>query len=114
MLQFEKILIQLEPIIEELSKVIDKEVNQQYAEEMWLNISTSTKLFVSAAMYVGSFMYDYVRLFYIDASNYTVDELLIQIFQTKITVIRFFHKDITSITRYKFNSYLNVTTIRTF
>ena len=26
-------------------------------------------------MYVGSFMHDYVRLFYIDASNYTVDEL---------------------------------------
>jgi len=26
-------------------------------------------------MYVGSFMYDYIRLFYIDTSNYTVDEL---------------------------------------
>jgi len=26
-------------------------------------------------MYVGSFMYDYIRFFYIDTSNYTVDEL---------------------------------------
>lgn len=69
------ILIQLEPIIEELCRIIKDEVDNQGTEEIWINISTSTKLFASAAMYVGSFMHDIVHLFYIDASHYTVNDL---------------------------------------
>ena len=70
------ILIELEPIIEELCKIIQDEIEEKNAEKIWINISTSTKLFVSAAMYVGSFKPEFVRLFYIDASNYTtVNEL---------------------------------------
>lgn len=71
----EAILIQLEPLIEELCKIIQEEIYEAGAEEIWINISTSTKIFVSAAMYVGSFMHDYVRLFYIDASHYIIDDL---------------------------------------
>jgi len=69
------ILIQLEPIIEELCKIIKEEVENYDTKEIWINISTSTKLFASAAMYVGSFMSEIVHLFYIDASHYTVDDL---------------------------------------
>ncbi len=71
----ETVLIQLEPIIEELCRIISKEINEYHADEIWINVSTSTKLFVSAAMYVGSFKHDLVKLFYIDASHYTVNDL---------------------------------------
>jgi len=71
----ETILIQLEPIIEELCRIISKEIDEYQADEIWINISTSTKLFVGAAMYVGSFKHDLVKLFYIDASHYTVNDL---------------------------------------
>jgi len=71
----ETLLIQLEPIIEELCRIISKEINEYHADEIWINVSTSTKLFVSAAMYVGSFKHELVKLFYIDASHYTVNDL---------------------------------------
>lgn len=71
----EAILIELEPIIKELCNIIKEEIEIHNADQIWINISTSTKLFVSAAMYVGSFLPEKIRLFYIDASNYTVNDL---------------------------------------
>jgi len=71
----ETILIELEPIIQELCKIIKEELETYNVDKIWINISTSTKLFVSAAMYVGSFLPEKIKLFYIDASNYTVNDL---------------------------------------
>ena len=71
----EAILIELEPIIQELCKIIKDEIINYNVDKIWINISTSTKLFVSAAMYVGSLLPDKIKLFYIDASNYTVNDL---------------------------------------
>ena len=71
----EAILIELEPIVEELCKIIKDELEIYNADKIWINISTSTKLIVSAAMYVGSFLPEKISLFYIDASNYTVNDL---------------------------------------
>jgi len=68
-------IITLENIIKELCLIIKTELEEKHAEEIWINISTSTKLFVSAAMYVGSFKPDFIKLFYIDASDYIIDSL---------------------------------------
>lgn len=69
-------IITLERIVEELCSIIKDEIEKNNAEEIWINVSTSNKLFVSAAMYVGSFRPDIIKLFYINASKYTINELL--------------------------------------
>ena len=69
------LIIDLEEIIKELCEIIQEEINKNHVDEIWINISTSTKLFVSAAMYVGSFKPEIVKLFYLDASHYTDNDL---------------------------------------
>lgn len=69
-------VVTLEKTIEELCKIIKEEVETYQTKEIWINISTSTKLFVSAAMYVGSFYPKIIHLFYLDARHYTINLLL--------------------------------------
>lgn len=66
----------LEKIVEELCLIIKEEVEQHETKEIWINVSTSSKLFVPAAMYVGAFYPDIIHLFYLDARHYTVNLLL--------------------------------------
>ena len=69
-------VVTLEKTIEELCQIIKEEVEQYRTKEIWINISTSTKLFVSAAMYVGAFYPKIINLFYVDARHYTINLLL--------------------------------------
>ena len=69
-------VVTLEKTIEELCKIIKIEVEKEGTKEIWINISTSTKLFVSAAMYVAAFYPQIINLFYLDARYYTVNLLL--------------------------------------
>ena len=69
-------VVTLEKTIEELCQIIKKEVEEEGTKEIWINISTSTKLFVSAAMYVGAFYPKIIHLFYLDARHYTINLLL--------------------------------------
>lgn len=69
-------VVTLEKTIEELCKIIKEEVEEYETKEIWINISTSTKLFVSAAMYVGAFYPKIIHLFYLDARHYTINLLL--------------------------------------
>ena len=85
-------IITLENIIKELCLIIKTELEEKNAEEIWINISTSTKLFVSAAMYVGSFKPDFIRLFYIDASDYIIINSLFNSEKKKEDIISDFIK----------------------
>lgn len=69
-------IVTLEKTIEELCEIIKTEVENEGTREIWINISTSTKLFVSAAMYVAAFYPKIIHLFYLDARYYTVNLLL--------------------------------------
>jgi len=78
-------IVTLEKTIEELCKIVKDEVEQQETKEIWINISTSTKLFVAAAMYVGAFYPKIIKLFYLDARHYTVNLLLEDMDKQSIT-----------------------------
>ncbi len=69
-------VVTLEKTVEELCLIIKDEVEKRNTKEIWINISTSTKLFVSAAMYVGAYYPKIVHLFYLDARHYTANLLL--------------------------------------
>lgn len=77
-------VVTLEKTIEELCSIVKEEVEQYNTKEIWINISPSTKLFVSAAMYVGAFYPKMIHLFYIDARHYTINLLLEDIPQDSI------------------------------
>ena len=62
--------------IEELCLIIKREFEIGKTERIYINISTSNKLFVSAAMYVGSFFSEKIQLFYLRSSRYTINHLL--------------------------------------
>ncbi len=78
-------VITLEKTVEELCKIIKNEIEQEKTEEIWINISTSTKLFASAAMYVSAFYPGIINLFYLDARHYTINLLLEDIDKETIT-----------------------------
>ena len=69
-------VVTLEKTVEELCLIIKEEVEIYGTKEIWINISTSTKLFVSAAMYVGAYYPKFIHLFYLDARHYTANLLL--------------------------------------
>lgn len=69
-------VVTLEKTVEELCLIIKEEIEIHGTKEIWINISTSTKLFVSAAMCVGAYYPKIVHLFYLDARHYTANLLL--------------------------------------
>ncbi|MFX0074116.1 MAG: DUF6293 family protein, partial [Candidatus Hermodarchaeota archaeon] len=48
-------IIDYKKSIEELCKIIREELYSFHADQIFINVSTSNKLFVGSAMYVGSF-----------------------------------------------------------
>lgn len=45
-------------------------------DEIWINTSTGTKLFVAAGQYIASFRPDIIHLFYVRPHNYTINMLI--------------------------------------
>ena len=72
---YRKVIEQLCDIIKE---IFDYESKNEVIDEIWFNIGTATKLFVSAAQYIASFRADKIHLFYVRAHNYTINELLLE------------------------------------
>ncbi len=62
--------------IRELCEIIKIELDMGDVETIYINTSTSNKLFVSVAMYVGSFFPGIIKLFYLRSSRYTINHLL--------------------------------------
>ena len=68
-------ITKLEDMIKELCKIIKEELEKDVSQ-IFINISTANKLFVSAAMYVGSFFPEKIKLFYLSASDYIINDLI--------------------------------------
>ena len=83
-------ITKLEDMIRELCIIIKKELEKDVSQ-IFINNSTANKLFASAAMYVASFYPDKIKIFYLSASDYIINDLI--------------YEDITSISEFiaKFN-----------
>lgn len=68
-------ITKLEDMIKELCKIIKKELEKDVSQ-IFINISTANKLFASAAMYVGSFYPEKIKIFYLSASDYIINDLI--------------------------------------
>lgn len=53
-----------------------KKADDDQIKEIWINVSTGTKLFVAAAMFLASFKTEIIHLFYVNAQNYTINMVL--------------------------------------
>ena len=87
--KYKKLIEQLCDIIKE---IFDYENRGEVIDEIWFNIGTATKLFVSAAQYIASFRVDKIHLFYVSAHNYTINELLLED-RTKEDVEKLFREE---------------------
>jgi transcriptional regulator CtsR len=74
--------ITFEEIVKDLSKILkeifDLQDSDNKLSKIYVNISTSTKLFASAMMYLASFFTRKITLFYVSSGNYTINLLLTQ------------------------------------
>jgi len=73
--KYKKLMAKLCDVIHE---IFQREIKGEVIDEIWFNIGTATKLFVSAAQYIASFRVDKIHLFYVSAHNYTINELLLE------------------------------------
>jgi len=83
-------ITKLEDMIRELCIIIKKELEKDVSQ-IFINNSTANKLFASAAMYVASFYPEKIKIFYLSASDYIINDLI--------------YEDITSVSEFiaKFN-----------